>query len=275
MNDVPEVVPAAAAGAPAVATVADVWALLGPEATAWLRQAVADVALHPERVRSLFPAVGRRCGRAPLDPSDPQGLLHGTVDDAARLVLLVALPLSGEALATEVGALYRYGDAAERRGVLRALQHLDAPHRVDGVGDRLVPVLHDALRTNDVRLVAGALGPYARHLDASAWRQAVLKCVFVGVPLAAVHDLAERSDEQLATMLVAYAHERVAAGRDVPADVWDVVDRFPHVLAASPIHGELASPVPERAAAARRALQGRPAAPTTTTVTDDEAQGGS
>jgi hypothetical protein len=240
-----------------VTSVADVWALLGADASAWLRQAVADVALHPERVRSLFPAVGRRCGRAPLDPADPLGLLHGTVDDAARLVLLVALPLSGDALAAEVSALYRHGDAAERRGVLRALHQLDAPHRGDGVGDRLVPVLEDALRTNDLRLVAAALGPYGRHLDANAWRQAVLKCVFVGVPLAAVHGLDERADGELARMLVAFAHERVAAGRDVPADVWGVVDRHPGVLEASGISRELASPVPERAEAARRALGGR------------------
>ena len=66
------------------------------------------------------------------------------------------------------------------------------------VGDAGVPLLHDAIRTNDTRLVAAALGPYARHLDDAAWRQAVLKCVFIGVPLAVVHDLDERADAELA-----------------------------------------------------------------------------
>ncbi|MEK8109707.1 EboA domain-containing protein [Micromonospora sp. M12] len=50
------------------------------------------------------------------------------------------------------------------------------------IGGAGVPLLHDAIRTNDTRLVAAALGPYARHLDPAAWRQAVLKCVFSGVP---------------------------------------------------------------------------------------------
>ena len=41
-------------------------------------------------------------------------------------------------------------------------------------GRRCLPVVRDALRTNDTRLVAAALGPYAAaHLDDAAWRQAV------------------------------------------------------------------------------------------------------
>ena len=48
----------------------------------------------------------------------------------------------------------------------------------------LQQLLADALRTNDTRLVAAALGPYAtRHFDTESWRQGVLKCLFVGVPL--------------------------------------------------------------------------------------------
>ena len=56
----------------------------------------------------------------------------------------------------------------------------------------------DALRTNDTRLVAAALGPYAAaHLDGHGWRQGVVKCVFMGVPLDAVADLDERADDEL------------------------------------------------------------------------------
>ena len=72
----------------------------------------------PTASRALFPAVGRKVGRAALrTETDPQGLVHGTVDDLARTRLLAVLGevLDGDRLATEVAELYRYGDDAERR----------------------------------------------------------------------------------------------------------------------------------------------------------------
>jgi hypothetical protein len=186
---------------------------LDPGGEQWLRGSVAAVASSAEAIRSLFPQVGRRCGRGPL------ALAGWTVDDAARTLLAAALPLTGEALAAEVGELYRYGDAAEKRAVLRALPYLD-------LGDLALPLVADALRTNDTRLVAAALGPYgAEHLDPAGFRQAVLKCVFMGVPLAGVAGLERRADAELARMLRAFARERVSAGRTVPEDVWLVVPR--------------------------------------------------
>ncbi|GLY75655.1 EboA domain-containing protein [Actinoallomurus iriomotensis] len=182
----------------------------------WLDAAAERIAADAGAIRPLFPAVGRHCGRAPLDPAADG---HGwTVDDAGRALLLTCLPLTGPALAREVGDLYRYGDAAEKRGVLRGLHLL-------GLGDEALPLVHDALRTNDTRLIAAALGPYgAARLDPHAYRHGVLKCVFTGVPLAAVAGLRERRDAELARMFTAFARERVAAGRTVPADVWLVTD---------------------------------------------------
>jgi hypothetical protein len=189
--------------------------LTGPGAR-WLDAAAGQVAADAGAIRGLFPSAGRHCGRAFLDPARaPYGW---TVDDAARVLLLTRLPLSGPALTGEVGDLYRYGDAAEKRGVLRGLALLD-------VGDTALPLVRDALRTNDTRLVAAALGPYgATHLDAHAYRHGLLKCVFTGVPLAVVSGLPERRDAELARMFAAFARERVAAGRPVPADVWLVTD---------------------------------------------------
>lgn len=187
----------------------------------WLDAAAERVAVDAGAIRLLFPAVGRHCGRALLDPT-ADGAHGWTVDDAARVLLLTRLPLTGSALAKEVEDLYRYGDAAEKRGVLRALHLLD-------LGDEALPLVHDALRTNDTRLISAALGPYsAAHLDAHAYRHGVLKCVFTGVPLAEVAGLRERRDAELARMFTAFARERVAAGRPVPADVWLVTDPEEH-----------------------------------------------
>ncbi|MET8084726.1 EboA domain-containing protein [Micromonospora sp. NPDC005237] len=190
-------------------------ALRGVPDPDWLDEALRQVAAEPTAIARLFPAVGRRCGRAAL-PDAP----GWTADDAARVLLLTALP--GEH-ASYAESLYQHGDAAERRAVLRALPLLP-------IGAAGVPLLHDAIRTNDTRLIAAALGPYARHLDPAAWRQAVLKCVFSGVPLAVVADLETRADGELAGMLAALTAERHAAGREMPADATDLLDRLTAAL---------------------------------------------
>ncbi|MER5475695.1 EboA domain-containing protein [Streptomyces sp. NPDC002734] len=135
--------------------------------------------------------------------------------DDARILLLHAAGAGPGTLAR----LYRQGTAAERRAVLHALPAL-VP------GDEALDLVEDALRTNDTRLVAAALGPYgARHLPAHQWRHAVLKCLFTGVPLDTVGRLAERAhgDAELARMLNDFAAERGAAGRTVPADLYRVL----------------------------------------------------
>ena len=183
----------------------------------WLVEAEARVRSDPAAIRTLFPAVGRKVGRAALrTESDPQGLVHGTVDDLARTRLLSTLAevLDGAELAGEVAELYRYGDDAERRGVLRGLGALPPSAAAAGLD-----IVKDALRANDIRLVAAAMGEFgARNLDDHSWRHGVLKCLFVGVPLAAVADLDRRTDAELLRMVGDYAAERRAAGREVPAD---------------------------------------------------------
>jgi len=220
-----------------------------PEGLAWLREASAAVAADATAVRTRFPMAGRKVGRGPLEEgADPADLFTWTIDDAARVLLLVAM---GEAAEGELAELYRYGDAAERRGVLRALPFLD-------LGDRGLGLTDDAIRTNDTRLIAAALGPYAtEHLPDAAYDQAVLKCVFVGVPITGVDGVPARVTPDGARMLAAFVHERVAAGRDVPAEVWIVIDKYPHTGEIAAIEAELDSEFDDRRAAAQRALSHR------------------
>ncbi|MDW4907365.1 EboA domain-containing protein [Streptomyces sp. ADMS] len=188
---------------------------LTPEAGAWLDSALAEIASTPTTIRTLFPAVRRHCGRAPL----PDGR---TVDEAARTMLLAALTLRDQVLVDEVTALHRYGDPAEQRAVLRALPQLDR----DGTG-RFLDLVRQTLRGNDNTLIEAALGPYAAaHLPADEYRQAVLKCVFCEIPLARVAGLDDRADRELARMLSDFAHERIAAGRPVPEDIAPLVQPF-------------------------------------------------
>ncbi|MEV8019212.1 EboA domain-containing protein [Streptomyces sp. NPDC086554] len=178
-------------------------------ARAWLDQATAEAAARhgqPDRGAApvwelRFAEAGRRCGQE-----------HA---DAARVLLLHA----ADADPATLTRVYEQGTAAERRAVLHALPHL-VP------GPEALPLVEDALRTNDTRLVAAAVGPYAaRHLAPHHWRHAVLKCLFTGVPVDAVADLPRRAhaDAELARMLGDYAGERTAAGRPVPGDLHRVL----------------------------------------------------
>ncbi|WP_326700940.1 EboA domain-containing protein [Streptomyces sp. NBC_01754] len=179
-------------------------------ARAWLDEALADAAHaagHPEDGTGhppwelRFASAGRHCG--------PEHT------DSVRALLLVA----ARAAPSVVSRLYAQGTAAERRAVLLALHRLD-------LGSAALPLVEDALRTNDTRLVAAAVGPYAAtHLDAHGWRHAVLKCLFTEVSVEAVAGLTDRArgDTELGRMLEDFAAERTAAGRPVPADLRTVL----------------------------------------------------
>ncbi|MER6128057.1 EboA domain-containing protein [Streptomyces sp. NPDC001795] len=222
---------------------------LSASARIWLAEAATRIAAEPSAIRALFPAARRRCGHARLDA-------HWTTDEAARAVLLTALPLQGRALADEVAGLYRHGDPAEQRAVLRTLPLLGSPAAGPGddpLGEVALSLVREALRGNDTSVIEAALGPYAAaHLPDAEYRQAVLKCVFYEIPLARIFGLHARTDAELARMLADFAHERIAAGRDVPPDIWPVVRPFPAVADAFATRAH--SVAPTRRAAAESAL---------------------
>ncbi|QNS03210.1 EboA domain-containing protein [Streptomyces xanthii] len=180
-------------------------AALTEPARDWLDQALAaarsTTGTASQAWETRFAEAGRRTGQDNAD--------------ATRVVLLHA----AGADTTTLHRLYTEGTAAERRAVLHALPHL-VP------GPEGLPLVEDALRTNDTRLVAAAVGPYAAaHLPAHHWRHAVLKCLFTGVPVDAVAELPRRAhgDAELARMLGDFAAERTAAGRAVPEDLHRVL----------------------------------------------------
>jgi hypothetical protein len=190
---------------------------LDGDAAAWLDRALAEAAQAAPGPAATweadFAAAARHCRRGRSAHMTPPPVHE--LADATRVLLLHAARPGVPTLSR----LYARGTAAERRAVLLALTHLDP-------GPDALPLVEDALRTNDTRLVAAAVGPYAaRHLGAHGWRQAVLKCLFTGVPLDAVAEWPARArgDAELARMLTDYAHERTAAGRDVPADLTRVL----------------------------------------------------
>ncbi|MEU1166739.1 EboA domain-containing protein [Streptomyces sp. NPDC005921] len=227
------------------ATPPDPRPLLSPTARIWLDASAARIADRPTAIRALFPAARRCCGQASLDE-------HWTTDEAVRAALLTALPLRGQALADEVAGLYRHGDPAEQRAILRSLQLLPAADQ-DPFRALALTLVREALRGNDTSVVEAALGPYtAAHLPVGEFRQAVLKCVFLDIPLSRVTGVDLRADEELARMLADFAHERIAAGRDVPQDIWPLVR--PHHDIADTLAVRARTLAPTRPEAATRAL---------------------
>ncbi|MEI7581296.1 EboA domain-containing protein [Runella sp.] len=87
----------------------------------------------------------------------------------------------------------------------------------------------DAVRSN-MGVVFDAIAlrnPYpAKHFTQLAWNQLVLKAIFTDKPIHLIVGLEERVNENLAFTLSDFAHERWAAGRTVPPQVWRLVSKF-------------------------------------------------
>lgn len=195
---------------------------------------------------AFLPRAFAAAGRA-LGVPDPVDVWLPTEADIFRIALLRAVP------SPPLQDLWRHGDSAERRAVLRAIDALPAPEHLD-----LVP---EALRTNDIRLVAAALTPLAlASLDEAALGQAVLKVAFLDLDLRRIPGISSRVTPALVHQLMGLVLERVAAGRSAPLGVWELVAAFPDDDAEEVLREELWSPVPARRDAACRAFLGLEAA---------------
>jgi hypothetical protein len=127
--------------------------------------------------------------------------------------LLGRLP-DGEHPAT-LTQLFRGGDSAEREALLRTLPLLREPGRFVDIGV-------EACRSH-VQSVFEAIAcenPFpARYFPDPNFNQLVLKAFFTGVAVRRIVGLADRRNAELIRMAHAYASERRAAGRSVPADL--------------------------------------------------------
>jgi hypothetical protein len=69
--------------------------------------------------------------------------------------------------------------------------------------------------------------PYpAENLDEAAWNQMILKAFFTEKQIEKIYGLDDRANEELARILIDYAKERYAAGREVNAMLWYLVKKF-------------------------------------------------
>ena len=191
----------------------------------WFRLRTAE--LGAKNFSASFAALGRRAGAAPVRPDAREiAVLEGT-----RLPLPLGWPLSAVARAGWLGELgsrlepaefhalcvgqFKTGDNGERLAILKALQLLPEPAR-------FVDLAIDACRSHvqDVFEAIACENPYpARHFPEANFNQLVLKAFFTQVEVRRIAQLSERITPELVRMAHAYASERRAAGRSVPADL--------------------------------------------------------
>jgi hypothetical protein len=211
--------------------------------------------------RDLYIVLGlvpRRLGKTDLELSDadlaaadrarpgwdPRGW---SVDQAARIVILLHAGGTGERFAARFVQLCRTADVAEAIALYRGLPLYPDPELLEAHAA-------EGTRTN-MRAVFEAVAhrsPYPREEFAeNRWNHMVLKALFVGSTLHPIQGLDECANPTLARMLCDYAHERWAAGRPVSPELWRCVGPHADAEALADLQRVLASgSAAERKAAA-------------------------
>jgi hypothetical protein len=201
-------------------------------ASAWLEEQLTKLG-GGAGDRDLYIALGlapRKLGKADLDLSgadlkaadkaradwDPRGW---SVDQAARILILLHAGGTGAVFAQRLTQLCRTADVAEAIAFYRGMPLYPDPERLEAQAA-------EGTRTN-MRAVFEAVAhrsPYPKEQFAeNRWNHMVLKALFVGSALHPVQGLDERANPTLARMLCDYAHERWAAGRAVSPELWRCV----------------------------------------------------
>jgi len=208
---------------------------LEPGRGAWLDAQLASLQANPSD-ETLDIALGmapRKLGKAALELGDADlaaaaAALPGwdprgwSVTDAARILLLASLPAAGKPFAQRFRALCQSADVEELATLYRGLPLYPEPAALE-------PQVGEGLRSN-VRAVFEAIAhrnPYPQaQFDAHRWNHMVLKALFIGSPLAPIQGLDARANAELARIMCDFAHERWAAGRPVPFEIWRCVGPF-------------------------------------------------
>ena len=182
---------------------------------------------------------------------DPRGW---GITDAARILVLSGLPAAPQPFAGRFRALCATADVAQLITLYRGLPLY--PDAAD-----LEPQVGEGLRSN-MRAVFEAIAhcnPYPKaHFDDHRWNHMVLKALFIGSPLAPIQGLDARANPELARIMCDFAHERWAAGRPVPFEIWRCVGPFAEGAAIDDLARALASGETRERRAAALALSASP-----------------
>jgi hypothetical protein len=239
-------------------------ARLAERALDWYDTAAAELArgVDPDRFCVLLSTASRHARRAPLELTERERTVAGECVPgwnperwsqlvALRAALVLARPdLDGDAGQQAVEEAFRYADEGELCALYASLALLPAPERFRWRAA-------EGCRTNMVTVFESVAcdTPYpVRYFDDVAWKQCLVKCVFVGAPLWRIHGLDGRLSADLARMALDLADERRSAGRDVQHELWLLVGGHGGERGLASIERELVGGRPLGRAAAGYAL---------------------
>ncbi|MCS6967666.1 MAG: EboA domain-containing protein [Cytophagales bacterium] len=208
---------------------------VGEKAHQWIFDKLSQLEhqFTAEKFYMAFAAAPRVIGKNnilfTLEEKQMQGLhphfaqQNWTADQLARAILLLSVPQNdAQSYLKVVQRLFELGEVGELVTLYKSLPLLPFP-------ESFLSLAKEGVRTN-ITSVFEALSlhnPYpADHFDTPTWNQMVLKAVFIGMPIQKIVGLQQRANAQLAGMLIDFAHERWAAGRVVPPDLWLPVTEF-------------------------------------------------
>lgn len=238
---------------------------------AWLADQLAVLQLDSSD-RTLNLAVGsipRRLGKHALALAAEDLALAGelapgwmpgkwSLADAGRILVLSGLSGTPEQIGNRFCSLCQTADVSELVSLYRGLLLYPSPAALE-------PQVAEGLRTN-IRSVFEAIAhdnPYPREFfEQHRWNHMVLKALFIDSRLAPIQGLDERANAELARIMLDFAHERWAAGRPVPHEIWRCVGPFAGGAVLRDLGRALGSdePLERRAAALALAASPDPAA---------------
>ena len=146
-----------------------------------------------------------------------------TLDRVVRVLLLTNVQnKSEEDYYQTIETLFETAEINEAVALYTALPYLKYPEKwlyraTEAIRSNMGPVF-DALAFQNHYP--------AKYFSESAWNQLVLKCIFNDKPINLIKGLDERTNQNLANILSDFAHERWAAHRSIPPQVWRLVSKF-------------------------------------------------
>jgi hypothetical protein len=236
-------------------------------AMAWINDRANAIATGDKKALFLaFGLVPRKVGKAELALTEaernaaekfrpgwnPSGW---SVDQLVRTFFVLTYPASDiTAYVQTLDLMFSTGEVGELVALYQSLPLLPNPpahvlRAAEGIRQNIKAVFCAVAHNN----------PFpAEQFSDDQWNQMILKCLFIEVSLRPVIGIDERANAKLMSMLVDFAHERRAAHRSIPAELWRCVGPCADERAIADLRIALTSGSPAERQAAALALSVSP-----------------